>query len=154
MVEIIGNFSSVVLRVLELTLHVNNRIIINIRLLTSPNIFRGFLYITTAQTNVVMRVPSHSTGAISPPALKVIFLISSDFLDFTMRVKRVMRLPSASIMPRSPKNSVETGLPKNCSFKRGKVKMAVMASLAGKLSIFPMAMEYLPWFWELNTFIL
>jgi len=61
-----------------------------------------------------------------------------------MSVKRVIRLPRASIIPKNSKNSVETGLPKNCSFKRGRVKRAVTASLAGKASIFPMAMEYLP----------
>lgn len=139
-----GNFPNPAFFILEPTRQVNIKIIIKIKLFTSPKMFRGLLYITQNQTMAAIRVPNHTNGFRAANIFRVNPVISSDFLDLTMSVKRDIKLPRARIIPRNSKNRVEIGLAKNCSFKRGRVNRAVKASLAGKVSIFPMAIEYFP----------
>lgn len=123
---------------------VNINIMINIKLFTNPRMFSGFLYITHAQTRAAIMVPNHTSGVNAAPILRVKPVISSDFLNLSMRLRSAIRLPRARIIPTNTKKSLDMGLAKNCSFKRGRVSRAVKASLAGKVSIFPIAMEYFP----------
>ncbi len=98
-------------------------------------------------------VPNHIMGTIAAPTLIVNVFNSFDFRDLTMRVNRTIMLPKASMMPINSINRVEIGLAKNCCLRSGRVNKTASASLAGKVSIFPMAMAYFPWFWELKTFM-
>ncbi len=103
--DIMGIFPEMAFEIFEPTNQVIIMIITRTRVLTNPNMFRGLLYITKAQTTTVIIVPYHNTGFMALNTLRVISSISSDFRDFSIRVKRTIRLPSARIIPKNSKKN-------------------------------------------------
>ena len=81
-----------------------------------------------------------------------------DRRDLTLEIEKKkndrikdMSDPRAIIIPKNSRNRVVTGFPKKNSFSIVMVTRVVRDSSIGKDSIFPIAMAYFPWLFELNT---